>query len=214
MFTFHIGHVITKSSGSSIKEVVHGISSINHPAIWDVGKTEAEKATIIKEIAKGKTTKSIAERINRHAVTVTRFLQNPSKRKPPSDRGVRKSVSKRDMYRLRRNLRKMPGATSERKTTGNRILGKLDSIKTMIKRSSLTPRHKRLRMEWSRKYTRTDMKFLLFTDESRASLDGPDGWAKGCVFNGDNCPNRMKRQQRGGGVMVWGGIIGNAIIGP
>jgi hypothetical protein len=52
--------------------------------------TEAEKATIIKEIAKGKTTKSIAERINRHVVTVTRFLQNPSKRKPPSDRGVRK----------------------------------------------------------------------------------------------------------------------------
>jgi IS30 family transposase len=39
--------------------------------------TEAEKATIIKEIAKGKTTKSIAERINRHAVTMTRFLQNP-----------------------------------------------------------------------------------------------------------------------------------------
>jgi FixJ family two-component response regulator len=53
--------------------------------------TEAEKATIIKEIAKGKTTKSIAERINPYGVTVERFLQNPSKRKPPSDRVVRKS---------------------------------------------------------------------------------------------------------------------------
>ena len=61
---------------------------------------------------------------------------------------------------------------------------------------------------------KTDMKFVLFTDESRASLDGPDGWAKGWVFNGDNCPNRMRRQQGGGGVMIWGGIIGNAIIGP
>ena len=60
--------------------------------------TEAEKATIIKEIAKGKTTKSIAERKNRHVVTVTRFLQNPSKSEPRSDRGVRKSVSKRDVY--------------------------------------------------------------------------------------------------------------------
>ena len=77
-------------------------------------------------------------------VTVTRFLQNPSKRKPLSDRGVRKSVSKRDMYRLRRNLRKMPGATSKRifkeaglrdvpKTTRILILGKLGSIKTMVK---------------------------------------------------------------------------------
>jgi DNA-binding NarL/FixJ family response regulator len=37
--------------------------------------TEAEKATIMKEIAKGKTTKSIAERINRHVVTVTNFFK-------------------------------------------------------------------------------------------------------------------------------------------
>jgi hypothetical protein len=36
-------------------------------------------------------------------------------------------------------------------------------------------------MEWSRKYMKTDMKFVLFTDEARASLDDPDGWAKGCV---------------------------------
>ncbi|CAB4001633.1 Hypothetical predicted protein [Paramuricea clavata] len=47
-----------------------------------------------------------------------------------------------------------------------------------------------------------------FTDGSRASLDGPDGWAKGCVFYGDNCPNRIRCQQGGGGVMIWGGIIG------
>ena len=53
-----------------------------------------------------------------------------------------------------------------------------------------------------------------FTDGSRASLDGPDGWAKGCVFNGDNCPKRMRRQQGGGGFIIWGGIIVNAIIGP
>ena len=177
--------------------------------------TEAEKSIIIKEIAKGKTTESIAERINRHVVTVTRFLQNPAKRKPRSDRGVRKSVSKWDMNQLRRILRKMPGATSESvfkeaglpdvpKTTRNRILGNLGSIKSMIKRPALTPRHKRLRMEWSKKYMKTDMKLVLFTDESRASLDGPDGWAKGWVVNGDNCPKRMRRQQGGGGVMIWG----------
>jgi hypothetical protein len=119
----------------------------------------------------------------------------------------------------------MPGTTNKRifkeaglpdvpKTTRNRILGKLGSIKTWIKRPSLTPSHKRLQMEWSRKYMKTDMKFVLFTDESRASLDGPDGWAKGWVFNDDKCPNRMRRQQGGGRVMICGRIIGNAIIGP
>ncbi|CAB3995023.1 Hypothetical predicted protein [Paramuricea clavata] len=53
-----------------------------------------------------------------------------------------------------------------------------------------------------------------FTDELRASLDGPDCWAKGWVFNGDNCFNRMRHQQGGGGVIIWGRIIGNTIIGP
>ena len=45
------------------------------------------------------------------------------------------------------------------------------------------------------KYIKTDKRFVLFIDESRASLDGPDGWAKGWVVCGDNCPNRMRRQQ-------------------
>jgi hypothetical protein len=67
----------------------------------------------------------------------------------------------------------MPGATSKRifkeeglpdvpKQTRILMLGKLGSIKTMIKIPSLTPRHKRLRIEWSRKYMKTDMKFVIF----------------------------------------------------
>ncbi len=59
--------------------------------------TEDGKALIIKEIAKGKTNKSIDERIIRHVVTVTRFLKHPSRRKPPFGRGDLKSVSKRYM---------------------------------------------------------------------------------------------------------------------
>ena len=61
---------------------------------------------------------------------------------------------------------------------------------------------------------KTDLKFFLFTDESKVTLDGPDGWAKGWVFHGDNCPKRMRRQQGGEEVMVWGGFTGNALIGP
>ena len=58
------------------------------------------------------------------------------------------------------------------------------------------------------------MKYVLFTDESRATLDGPDGWAKGWVINGDQAPVRRRRQQGGGGVMIWAGIIGDELIGP
>ena len=184
-----------------------------------------EKSIIIKEIAKGKTPKAIAEKISRHVVTVKRFLQNPSKRKSQTDCGVLKSVSKRDMNRLKRSVRKLPGSTSATifeeaglpdvtKTTRNRLLRKIAAIKSLAKRPPLTSRHKRLRMEWSKKYMKTEMKFVLFTDESRATLDGPDGWAKGWDFNGGDCPTRMRWQQGGGGVMIWGGIIGDALVGP
>ena len=58
------------------------------------------------------------------------------------------------------------------------------------------------------------MKFVLLTDESRVTLDGPDGWSKEWVYNGDCCTTRIRRQQGGGGVMIWDGIIGDELVGP
>ena len=61
----------------------------------------------------------------------------------------------------------------------------------------------------------SEMKYVLFTDETLATLDGPDRWAKGWVINGDQAPVRRRRQQEGGGgVMIWAGIIGDELIGP
>ena len=65
------------------------------------------------------------------------------------------------MNRLKKNVRRMPWATSKRifsearllniaKTTRNRTLGRMASIKSMTKRP-LAPGQKRLRVEWSRK---------------------------------------------------------------
>ena len=45
-------------------------------------------------------------------------------------------------------------------------------------------------------------------------MDSPDGWAQGWVLEGEEAPSRMKRQQGGGGVMVWAGIVHQTIIGP
>ena len=142
------------------------------------------------------------------------------KRKNLSDRGILKSVTKRDLSCLKRNLRKVPGAISKTifqesgltgipKTTRNRILGRIAKHKASQKRPQLSSRHKDLRLNWARKYMKSDIKYVLFTDESRATLDGPDGWAKGWVINGDQAPVRRRRQQGGGGVMIWAGIIGD-----
>ena len=61
---------------------------------------EGEKVLVIKEIAKVKTNKSIAERINRCVITeigkCKDFWKNPSKRKPRSE------VAMRDMNQLKK----------------------------------------------------------------------------------------------------------------
>uniref|UniRef100_A0A3B4FRD4 Tc1-like transposase DDE domain-containing protein n=1 Tax=Pundamilia nyererei TaxID=303518 RepID=A0A3B4FRD4_9CICH len=46
------------------------------------------------------------------------------------------------------------------------------------------------------------------------SLDGPDGWARGWIGKGQRAPVRLRRQQGGGGVLVWAGIIKDELVGP
>lgn len=45
-------------------------------------------------------------------------------------------------------------------------------------------------------------------------MDGPDGWSSGWLVNGHPVPTRMRRQQGGGGVMFWAGILGSETVGP
>ena len=56
----------------------------------------------------------------------------------------------------------------------------------------------------------TNMKTVLFTDESRASPNDTHGLSKGWVFNG-NYAMGIRRQQSGSVVMIWGGMIGNEL---
>ena len=55
---------------------------------------------------------------------------------------------------------------------------------------------------------------MIFTDESRCTLDGPDGWSKIWKLDKINTPIRINRQQKGGCIMIWAGIVDNKIIGP
>lgn len=61
---------------------------------------------------------------------------------------------------------------------------------------------------------KTDFSKVLFTDESRITLSGPDGWARGWVCKQHDSRKFFKRQQGGGGIMIWAGIIGNELVGP
>ena len=65
-----------------------------------------------------------------------------------------------------------------------------------------------------RKYLKCPFNCVLFTDETRASLDGPDNWQRGWVLENSPRPVKFVRQKQGGSLMLWAGIINDRLIGP
>lgn len=49
--------------------------------------------------------------------------------------------------------------------------------------------------------------------ETKATLDGLDGWTNGWGYFEDECHQRLRRQQQGGGIMLWVGIIVDNLFG-
>ena len=78
--------------------------------------------------------------------------------------------------------------------------------------------HRSKRVAWAKQDVQLDSMFyvqrVLFTDECRATLDGPDGFCRGSLLTATEIPRRLRRQQGGGGVLFWGGIVYNKVVGP
>ena len=54
----------------------------------------------------------------------------------------------------------------------------------------------------------------MFTNEFPATLVGPDDWISGWQLHSTTPQSKTRRQQGGGGIMIWAGIIGNQIVSP
>lgn len=54
----------------------------------------------------------------------------------------------------------------------------------------------------AKKYLKTNFLKVLWTDEVRVTLDGPNGWVHGWISNGHRAQLSLRCQQGGGGVLV------------
>ena len=87
------------------------------------------------------------------------------------------------------------------KTTRCKVLQSIGRAISPKKRPLLTKVHKAKRVEWAERYHKANFSNVIFTDECRATLDGPDGWAGGWVLDQHQTKDRMRRQQGGGGII-------------
>ena len=190
--------------------------------------SQAEKSKIIQRLHDNISTLEISKELDRDHRTIKKFVTNPELCNGRSDKGkIRKKapVSHRAMSRIKREIRRNPLGTSKEvfenadvpdvpKSTRCRILRNVAKCGKPEVRPPLKDVHKKKRIEWAKNHMKVNFQTVLFTDECRATLDGPDGWRRGWFCKEGPRPHRIRRQQGGGGVMFWAAIIGNELVGP
>ena len=130
-----------------------------------------------------------------------------------------KAIITRDIRKVKRKVLKSSGSTSKKifknssmihvpKTDQNRILASIATVKSLPKKASIDKYCIHLGIGWE------DIKFVLFTDEIRATLDVSDGWPKRWVGIGEKIHHHFCRHQDGSGVMPSRGIINGGRKAP
>ena len=184
-----------------------------------------ERRFIAQRLARGYKACQIAKLIKRDTRTIKKAIADINyQRKERKDKG-KSRLTKREIRAVKYQLKKHPlgtskfifdkaGITKFGKTTRCKILQELAGVKKAEIRPPILPRHEKKRLEWAKMYMKLDFANVIFTDEMRATLDGPDGWRRGWILEGQGAPNVIRRQQGGGSIMIWGGIVKNRFIGP
>ena len=187
--------------------------------------TTDEKNKIVQMLSDGERSNDIAKKLGRDHRTIKKFVDNSqSGRKKREEKPFRK-LCNRDLNRIKREVVRRPLASSKDlftsvglgdipRSTRCRVLKQVAKVKKTTKRPPLSQKHREKRVEWAKRYMKLDFSKVIFTDECRATLDGPDGWASGWVRDGHSAPTRKRRQQGGGGVMFWAGIVNDELVGP
>ena len=169
-----------------------------------------EKQRIVELLSHGKTSLDISKLIHRDRRTVERFIENSNKVRGRLDKGKFRKVSRREISSIKKTLSKNSHSTSakifheagvpSRSRAGRcKILRNIGKAAKPSIKPPLKQRHKLARLDWAKSCMKTNFENVLFTDESRATLDGPDGWMSGWLLNGTTPQSKIRRQQGAGG---------------
>ncbi len=149
-----------------------------------------EKRDIGRMLLNEKSTLDISKILQRDHRTIKKHLHDTTVMRKRRDRFKFRSITQKDVFQLKRSTSKMPLSTSKKifcesnlghicKSTRNRILGVIAKVRTAKKRPPLSSLNKAKRLTWAKKNMKVNFNDVMFTDECRATLDGPDGFSRG-----------------------------------
>ena len=127
--------------------------------------------------------------------------------------GQPRMTTSKDLIKIKRALSQNPhctskdifdaaGVTDVSKRTRNRILNNMADQRSPPIFPPFSDINRQKRLFWTSNYLKTDFQTVIWTDEARATLDGPDGWRRGWLQKNTSPRLRYKRQQGGGVVMI------------
>ncbi|CAJ0917988.1 unnamed protein product [Ranitomeya imitator] len=154
--------------------------------------TGSEKSKIVSCLAEGCSRVEIAKYLNCDHRTIKLSMANSQQGRKKRVGQKRRKITAHELRKIKGEAAKMPLATSFAIFLSCNVTGVSKSTRCAILR---------------------DMAKVLWTDEMRVTLHGPDGWARGWISKGQRAPLRRRRQQGGGGVLVWAGIK-DELVGP
>lgn len=181
--------------------------------------SDFEKGQIKAYRDQGKSVRDISSLINKSKTSVHNYIHKKKKSIRKKPRGKKKIISKSVLDKIHTEIRKKPTSISQikidlklkaSKTTIWRAINNISSVryrKTMSK-PVLLDHHKVARLEFARLHMTWDeeWKRVIFSDEKKFNLDGPDGWRYYWHDLQDEPTILARRHSGGGSIMVWAGF--------
>jgi transposase len=185
--------------------------------------TEDEKSKIGVYSELGFTHREIANKMKRSQSAITRYLKNlrsPSSKKPLGRPNAVSPRYRNSILRAASNkvtsvgkIKHELGVPASR-TTVWRVMNssKILENKKILKKPKLTPEHKINRLDFARRTMTWNQEWqnIIFSDEKKFNLDGPDGFHHYWHDLRKNERVFSRRAQGGGSVMVWAGFTSKA----
>uniref|UniRef100_A0A914E2I8 Transposase n=1 Tax=Acrobeloides nanus TaxID=290746 RepID=A0A914E2I8_9BILA len=177
--------------------------------------SEFEKGQITTHRANGAKLRDIARLVGRSLKVVWSYLQNPEEYGTAKHTGRPSKLSGRDKRRIYRAASNSTATCIKIKRdldltvspeTIRRTISKNPNLvrRKMKKAPALKEVHKRRRLEWVRQNMNHDWSKMIWSDEKKFNLDGPDGYRYYWHDLRKEKRYFSRRVHGGGGVMVWG----------